>query len=46
MELTRAELYFILNLPGPLWLSGIDLSRADLIRVRLPNANLLKANLY
>ncbi len=45
MELTRAEVYFILNLPSPLWLSCIDLSRADLIFVRLPKTNLLKANL-
>lgn len=40
-ELSRFKIYILLNQPGPLWLTGIDLSGA-----MLNNANLIGANLY
>lgn len=49
MELTRAELYLLLNSPEPLWLVEIDLAGANLNRANLRGANLrstdLRANL-
>ena len=39
MELTRAELYLLMNSNGPLWLVGVDLSGADLRGANLSHAN-------
>ena len=44
-ELTRKEIFDLLNRPRPLWLNEIDLSGAMLCGARLRGANLSKADL-
>jgi uncharacterized protein YjbI with pentapeptide repeats len=39
------DLYDLLNRPGPLWLVGAELPRADLSYARLSNVNFYQANL-
>ena len=44
-ELTRNEIFDLLNRPGPLWLSSVDLSGANLSEADLSGANLIVTNL-
>ena len=44
-ELTKYQIYELLNRPGPLWLRNIDLSEIDLSKADLRGANLGGANL-
>ena len=43
-ELSRAQIFDLLNRPGPLWLPGVDLTEADLRWADLGSANLSGAN--
>jgi len=45
MEFTKYEFYDLINRPGPLFLTGADLSDADLRVANLKGANLKGANL-
>ena len=44
-KLTPYQIYDLLNCPGPLWLTGIDLSNANLAVANLSGANLSGVNL-
>jgi uncharacterized protein YjbI with pentapeptide repeats len=44
-ELTRKEIFDLMNRPGIRWLPGVDLSKANLSEAILYQANLSEANL-
>ena len=43
--LSDYQVYDLLNRPGPLWRTGLDLGGLDLRRVNLSKADLLSTNL-
>jgi uncharacterized protein YjbI with pentapeptide repeats len=45
MEITRFQLFDLLNRPGPLWLVGANLEDVDMQRANLRGANLNRTNL-